>query len=163
MVRACLVDVYDTIVNSRFESRLRDVAAFAGVDADVWLAGESAAKVPVQVMDDTGVSAPPPATCGANGTLISPNIASNAHLPLLAGTNLRINAGFLLALACAAGVWWLMSRSTLGFEFRTVGANPNAARSSGMSVTQTMKTWSVCETIISVMGLALAVGMSYVV
>jgi len=39
MVRACLVDVYDTIVNSRFESRLRDVAAFAGVDADVWLAG----------------------------------------------------------------------------------------------------------------------------
>jgi HAD superfamily hydrolase (TIGR01509 family) len=39
MVQACLVDVYDTIVNSRFESRLRDVAAFAGVDADVWLAG----------------------------------------------------------------------------------------------------------------------------
>jgi simple sugar transport system permease protein len=30
-----------------------------------------------------------------------------------------------------------MSRSTLGFEFRTVGANPNAARSSGMSVTRT--------------------------
>jgi HAD superfamily hydrolase (TIGR01509 family) len=39
MVQACLVDVYDTIVNSRFESRLRDVAAFAGVDADAWLAG----------------------------------------------------------------------------------------------------------------------------
>jgi GntP family gluconate:H+ symporter len=30
----------------------------------------------------------------------------------------------------------------------------------GMSVTQTMKTWSVCETIISVGGLALAVGFS---
>ena len=74
---------------------------------------------------------------GANGNLISPNIASNAHLPLLFGTHLRINAGFLLALACAAGVWWLMNRSTLGFEFRTVGANPNAARSSGMSVTRT--------------------------
>ncbi len=74
---------------------------------------------------------------GANGNLISPNIASNAHLPLLAGTHLRINAGFLLALACAAGVWWLMSRSTLGFEFRAVGANPNAARSAGMSVPRT--------------------------
>jgi simple sugar transport system permease protein len=74
---------------------------------------------------------------GANGNLISPNIAGNAHLPLLFGTHLRINAGFLIALACAAAVWWLMSRSTLGFEFRTVGANPNAARSSGMSVTQT--------------------------
>ncbi len=74
---------------------------------------------------------------GANGNLTSPNIASNAHLPLLAGTHLRINAGFLLALACAAGVWWLMSRSTLGFEFRAVGANPNAARSAGMSVPRT--------------------------
>jgi general nucleoside transport system permease protein len=74
---------------------------------------------------------------GANGNLISPNIGSDAHLPLLAGTHLRINAGFLLALACAAGVWWLMSRSTLGFEFRAVGANPNAARSAGMSVPRT--------------------------
>ncbi len=74
---------------------------------------------------------------GANGNLISSGIASNAHLPLLAGTHLRINAGFLLALACAAGVWWLMSRSTLGFEFRTVGANPSAARSAGMSVPRT--------------------------
>ena len=74
---------------------------------------------------------------GANGNLISSGIAGNAHLPLLAGTHLRINVGFLLALACAAGVWWLMSRSTLGFEFRTVGANPNAARSAGMSVPRT--------------------------
>jgi hypothetical protein len=39
--------------------------------ADVTLAGEIAAKLPVQVLDDTGVSAPPPATCGANGTLIN--------------------------------------------------------------------------------------------
>ena len=39
MTRACLVDVYDTIVNSLFESRLRDVAAVAGVDTDLWLAG----------------------------------------------------------------------------------------------------------------------------
>jgi hypothetical protein len=39
--------------------------------ADVTLAGESAAKVPVQIMDDTGTGAPPPATCGANGTLIN--------------------------------------------------------------------------------------------
>ncbi len=37
MVRACLVDVYDTIVSSRFEARLRALAAFAGVDADQWL------------------------------------------------------------------------------------------------------------------------------
>jgi len=39
--------------------------------ADVSLAGESAAKLPVQVMDDAGTGAPPPATCGAGGTLIN--------------------------------------------------------------------------------------------
>jgi hypothetical protein len=39
--------------------------------ADVTLAGESAAKLPVQIMDDTGAGAPPPATCGANGTLVN--------------------------------------------------------------------------------------------
>ena len=55
----------------------------------------------------------------------------------VAGSHLRVNAGFLLALACAVGVWWLLSRSTIGFEFRTVGANPSAARSAGMSVPRT--------------------------
>ncbi len=39
--------------------------------ADVSLAGETAAKLPVQIMDDTGAGAPPPAGCGANGTLIN--------------------------------------------------------------------------------------------
>jgi Protein of unknown function (DUF3443) len=39
--------------------------------ADVSLAGESAANLPVQIMDDTNAGAPPPATCGANGTLIN--------------------------------------------------------------------------------------------
>jgi hypothetical protein len=39
--------------------------------ADVTLAGESATKLPVQIMDDTNTGAPPPATCGANGTLIN--------------------------------------------------------------------------------------------
>jgi ABC-type uncharacterized transport system permease subunit len=69
--------------------------------------------------------------------LISPLIAGDAHLPLLLGSHLRVNAGFLLALACAVGVWWLLSRSTVGFEFRSVGANPSAARSAGMSVSRT--------------------------
>jgi hypothetical protein len=39
--------------------------------ADVTLASEIAHKVPVQVMDDTSSGAPPPASCGANGTLIN--------------------------------------------------------------------------------------------
>ena len=59
---------------------------------------------------------------------ITPAIASNAHLPLIAGTHLRINVGFLIALACAFGVWWLLNRTTTGFEFRSVGANASASR-----------------------------------
>lgn len=39
--------------------------------ADVTLAAEKATKVPVQIMDDAGTSAAPPASCGANGTLIN--------------------------------------------------------------------------------------------
>lgn len=35
-VRACLIDVYDTILNSQFESRLRDLALFAGIDPGDW-------------------------------------------------------------------------------------------------------------------------------
>jgi simple sugar transport system permease protein len=68
---------------------------------------------------------------------ITPPIASNAHLPLLAGSNLRINAGFLIALACAFGVWWLLNRTTTGFEFRSIGANPSAARVAGINVERT--------------------------
>jgi simple sugar transport system permease protein len=66
--------------------------------------------------------------------LISPFIAANAHLPHIFGPSLRINAGFLVALACAFGVWWLLYRTTAGFEFRSVGKNPNAARVAGMNV-----------------------------
>ena len=68
---------------------------------------------------------------------VSPPVASNATLPHLAGANLRINAGFLVALAAAVAVTWLLNRTTVGFELRTVGANPNAARAAGMSPERT--------------------------
>jgi len=66
--------------------------------------------------------------------LISPNVAADARLPHVGGPPPQVDAGFLVALAAAAGVWWLLSRSTVGFQFRTVGANPNAARGAGMRV-----------------------------
>src|SRR3546814_15314600 len=31
-------------------------------------------------------------------------------------------------------VWWILERSTLGFELKAVGANPDAARTAGMNV-----------------------------
>jgi general nucleoside transport system permease protein len=64
----------------------------------------------------------------------APPVNANAMLPHVGGPPPQVGLGFLIALAAAAGTWWLLSRSTLGFEFRTVGASPSAARSAGISV-----------------------------
>jgi HAD superfamily hydrolase (TIGR01509 family) len=37
MVRACLVDVYETILDPDFKTRLTALTAFAGVEPDIWL------------------------------------------------------------------------------------------------------------------------------
>jgi general nucleoside transport system permease protein len=54
----------------------------------------------------------------------------NAAYPILFGRNGHM--GILVALIAVAVVWWLLARTTLGFEIRTVGANPDAARYAGM-------------------------------
>ncbi|VEG74595.1 ABC transporter permease [Actinomyces slackii] len=61
-------------------------------------------------------------------------LSEAAHYPLLAGSAFRLHAGFLVALAAAVGVWWLMERSAIGFQFRATGLNPAAARTAGMDV-----------------------------
>jgi general nucleoside transport system permease protein len=61
-------------------------------------------------------------------------VAADARLPHIAGDSLRINAGILIGIAAVVFAWWLLNRSTLGFELRTVGANPHAARTAGMNV-----------------------------
>ena len=68
---------------------------------------------------------------------ISRPVAASAQLPRLLGDNLRVHAGILLAVLVTALVAWLLNRSTLGFELRAVGANPDAARTAGISVTRT--------------------------
>src|SRR5690625_4783009 len=68
---------------------------------------------------------------------ITPPVASNAMLPRLLPEPFRLHLGFILALLAAAAVWWLMERSTLGFKFKAVGANPQAARTVGINVNTT--------------------------
>ena len=67
---------------------------------------------------------------------ISKPVDDSAYLPHLLGDGQPANVGFLLALAAAVGCWWLLTRSTLGFRLRAVGANQFAARTAGMSVTR---------------------------
>ncbi len=54
----------------------------------------------------------------------------NASYPILFGRNLHL--GVIVALVATGLVYWLLQRTTLGFEIRTVGANPDAARYAGM-------------------------------
>jgi simple sugar transport system permease protein len=67
---------------------------------------------------------------------VSPTIEASAMLPRFFPDPIRFHLGFFIALAMAALVYWLLFRTTLGFEVRTVGASPNAARYSGMSITR---------------------------
>jgi simple sugar transport system permease protein len=55
----------------------------------------------------------------------------NAALPILFGRNGHL--GILIALALVPITWFLLYKTTLGFEIRTTGANPSAARYAGMS------------------------------
>jgi simple sugar transport system permease protein len=50
----------------------------------------------------------------------------------------RIHWGFVLALLVAFLVWWLLNKTTLGFEIRTVGTNPDAAKYAGINVKRTI-------------------------
>lgn len=62
-------------------------------------------------------------------TPVTPDVG-NAALPILIGRDGHI--GILLAFLIVPLVWFLLYRTTLGFQIRAVGANPDAARYAGM-------------------------------
>jgi general nucleoside transport system permease protein len=62
---------------------------------------------------------------------VSQNILPTARLPRYI-EGLRGDVGILLAFAVAVLVFWLMERSTRGFELNAVGRNPSAATAAGM-------------------------------
>jgi simple sugar transport system permease protein len=67
----------------------------------------------------------------------TPDIAISARIPPIF-PDLRIHWGFVLALLVAVFIWWLLWKTTLGFEIRTVGANPDAAKYAGINVKRTI-------------------------
>jgi len=64
----------------------------------------------------------------------TPAIEASARIPALGS----IPIGFIIALAVAAATWWLLWHTTIGYEIRTVGLNPAAARYAGMRVSLTI-------------------------
>lgn len=69
---------------------------------------------------------------------VSPTIADSAKLPRFFEDPIRFHAGFFLALFAAWAVYWFLFKSKWGFSLRSVGANPNASRYAGMSITLTI-------------------------
>jgi simple sugar transport system permease protein len=61
----------------------------------------------------------------------TPNVQPEAVLPIILADT-RLHAGIIIALLTSVVVWFVLFKTTLGFEIRTVGANASAARYAGI-------------------------------
>ena len=75
-----------------------------------------------------------------------------------------LHAGIIVAILAAIGCWWLLSRSTLGFKLKAVGANPFAARTAGMHIERSYITVMViCGALAGLVGCSQVLGTRHVV
>lgn len=69
----------------------------------------------------------------------TPLIAESARIsPIFADPALRVHWGTVLAILVALLIWWLLWKTTVGFEIRTVGISSGAARYAGINVGRTL-------------------------
>ena len=68
-----------------------------------------------------------------SGYPISPPIQDSAIFPVLIAET-RLHLGVLVALLMAPAIWFLVSRTVLGFSIRVTGENPEAARYAGINI-----------------------------
>lgn len=93
---------------------------------------------------------------------IAPEVKPSAQLPKLLGIDQRVHFGIVISIAATVMVWWLLNRSTLGFKFRAVGANANAARSAGISIPfVTTVTMFICGGLAGLGGAVHVLGTEY--
>jgi len=72
---------------------------------------------------------------GGNIVARTPLVEESARIGTLGNI---IPIGFIIAILAAALVWWILFHTTFGFEIRTVGLSPHAARYAGMKVARTI-------------------------
>jgi len=69
----------------------------------------------------------------------SPWISASGRMPVLDSVGATdFSSAFLLSLALAALLYWLLFHRPFGFELRSAGAGPGAARSAGINVKRTL-------------------------
>ena len=69
---------------------------------------------------------------------VTPNVELSAELPRFFPDPIRLNWGLILAFVVAYALYWFLFKTTLGFEIRSVGANPDAAKYAGMSIVKNL-------------------------
>jgi simple sugar transport system permease protein len=91
----------------------------------------------------------------------TPKVLESARIPNLVDP-FRVHWGLVLAILMAVGAWWLLQRTTVGFEIRTVGANPNAARYAGIKVGPTIVlTMALAGMLAGLAGAGEVLGLNY--
>lgn len=65
-------------------------------------------------------------------------ILASAKLPQLLPRPLSLNIGFLIALLMVAFCYFTLKKTTMGYEMRAVGFNPNASRVGGINIAKNM-------------------------
>jgi len=92
----------------------------------------------------------------------SPWIADSAKLLRIFEDPIRFHIGFFIALGIAYLIYWILFKTTWGFELRTVGANPHAAKYAGMSnVLATIAAMSVSGALAGLAGANEILGVNY--
>jgi ABC-type uncharacterized transport system permease subunit len=91
----------------------------------------------------------------------TPLIAETARIPAIF-SDYRVHWGFILSLLVALGIWWLLWKTTLGFEIRTTGSNPDAARYSGINVGRSIViTMALSGMLAGLAGVIEVIGLNY--
>lgn len=70
---------------------------------------------------------------------ISSPVPEDVYYPLLVNGS-RLHIGFLFAIITALVVFWILKKTKLGYEIRTIGLNPTAAKFKGINVTKVIIT-----------------------
>lgn len=72
-----------------------------------------------------------------SGITISPQLQPNAWLPTIIPRT-RFHAGILVAIFSAVVIWFILQKTSIGYQIRAVGENQKAARVGGISVSRTI-------------------------
>jgi simple sugar transport system permease protein len=105
-----------------------------------------------------------PLTDNSVGNGVSKNILESAQYPGIWGIVQKIHIGIFLALASAFVYYVILNRTTLGYEVRAVGFNPEAARYGGISVKRSIvASMAICGAFAGLAGAVQVLGVNYAI